>query len=249
MLAVMANHEHPLIQGLRWILANRQQPNGRAMSMRSLSVAAGLTPSHVEQIINKRQKPESLETATILKLAQAGRVQLNWLLTGQEPRDIEGAESINDTSAPSPQAPPVSDTFVSDDRIDALLDTGYVQGQHSQADARLVRSVLHRRNNLLSDNTTPADYVRKLLDTAAKCREAGRKVSPDELYDMAFRIVADELAMTSRQLREARAILDAMEAEAQVKAKELGIELRTDTPHPALLAGIAAAKKKMERRQ
>lgn len=249
MLASMANNEHPLIQGLRWILANRQQPNGRAVSMRSLSMAAGLTPSHVEQIINKRQKPESIETATIQKLAQAGGVQLTWLLTGQGPRDLESAENANDASVPSPQAPPVSDTFVSDDRIDALLDTGYVQGQHSQADARLVRSVLHRRNNLLSDNTSQADYVRKLLDTAAKCRASGRKVSPDELYDMTFRIVADELAQTSRQLREAQAILDAMEAEAQAKAKELGVELRKDTPHPALLAGIAAAKKKMERRQ
>jgi hypothetical protein len=217
------------------------------MSMRALSTAAGLTPGHVEQIVNRRQDPESLEMGTVVRLANAGGVRVDWLLTGNGPRDATEPAAVPGPTADSPAPPPISDTYVSDDRVDALFDQASVPGLHTRGDERLVREVVHRHSNLLSDDIGPVDYVRKLLDTAAKCREQGRKVAPDELYDLTFKIVADELVVTSRALREAQARLDEMLAEAREKAKEMGVELRIDgdgTPHPALVAGIAAAKAK-----
>lgn len=97
-LLCVAKDEHPLIRGLRWILANRKQPNGRRMSMRALSVAAGLSPSHVEQIINLRQSPDGVGLSTLQALAAAAQVRLEWLQTG------EGVPDAPDATPPTPPA-------------------------------------------------------------------------------------------------------------------------------------------------
>lgn len=96
-LLCVTKDEHPLIRGLRWILANRKQPNGRRMSMRALSTAAGLSPSHVEQIINQRQSPDGVGLSTLQALAAAAQVRLEWLQTG---------EGIPDSSDATPHTPP-----------------------------------------------------------------------------------------------------------------------------------------------
>lgn len=217
------------------------------LSERAFSEKAGLAPSHVNTMLTLKSPNPTKKT--LRKIAAAAGVSVQWLSGDEEVPSAPRPTLVSDPLVESPPPPPISDTYASDDRIDALFEAASVPGVHTRGDERLVRQVFHRRNNLLREGTTPVDYVRKLLDTAAKCREVGRKVSPDELYDETFKIVVEELAQASRQLREATAIRDAMEARAQEEAKQLGIELRTDTPHPALLAGIATAKKKMERRQ
>lgn len=57
--------------------------------MRSLSVAAGLAPGHVERIINGRTDPAHLELETVRRLAQTGQVSLTWLQTGDGPREVD----------------------------------------------------------------------------------------------------------------------------------------------------------------
>lgn len=215
------------------------------LSEGAFSDKAGLARSHVNTMLNSKNPNPTKKT--LRKIAAAAGVTVQWLSGDEEVPSAPRPMPVNDPVADSPPPPPISDTYASDDRIDALFEEASVPGVHTRGDERLVRQVVHRHSNLLKEGTTPVEYVRKLLDTAAKCREAGRKVAPDELYDETFKIVADELVVANRQLREAQARLDAMLAEAREKAKEMGVELRIDgdgTPHPALVAGIAAAKAK-----
>lgn len=91
--------EHPVIRGLKWILENKTQRGGRRMSMRALSLAAGLSPGHVEQIINKRQSPD-VEVSTLDALARAANVNLDWLRTGKgEPGSYDGSAPEGDADS------------------------------------------------------------------------------------------------------------------------------------------------------
>lgn len=85
---------HPVVMSLRWILKNRR------LSGRALSMAAGLSPNHVGQILGGWQKP-SIATETATRLAAAGRVSLSWFLTQQ------GAPDGQDIPALPSDAPPV----------------------------------------------------------------------------------------------------------------------------------------------
>jgi transcriptional regulator with XRE-family HTH domain len=225
----------------------------RGTNPSALSEAAGLSRAYIKNLIKSEKEGREIRpgAAALDKIARTANVSFLWLTKNQGPREPYGAvftaEPTHDPATDSPPPPPISDTYASDDRIDALFEEAAIPGVHTRGDERLVRQVVHRHSNLLKEGTTPVEYVRKLLDTAAKCREAGRKVAPDELYDETFKIVADELVVANRQLREAQARLDAMMAEARIEAARLGVELRTDgdgTPHPALATGIAAAKAK-----
>jgi transcriptional regulator with XRE-family HTH domain len=78
--------EHPTVTALRWILENRRDADGNALSMRRLSLLAGLTAGHVEQILNERQSAD-IEISTAVKLARAGNVRLRWLVSGLGERE------------------------------------------------------------------------------------------------------------------------------------------------------------------
>ena len=89
---------HPVIQGLRWILSNRSDPTtGKPYSMRALSIAAGLQPTRVEQILNMRISADITRKLS-MGLARAGQVHLEWLLTGEGPRDIESPTTETEAS-------------------------------------------------------------------------------------------------------------------------------------------------------
>lgn len=67
---------------IEWILANR------GMSQRSLSVAAGLSPSAVAVILrrlrtSKRGDPNAGSVAALVAIARAGQVDLVWFLTDE----------------------------------------------------------------------------------------------------------------------------------------------------------------------
>lgn len=81
--------EHPIVAGLRWILENRRAPDGEPWSMRGLSTAAGLSPSHVERIVAGRTDAARLKLETVERLAEAGQVSSAWLQTGAGNRDAK----------------------------------------------------------------------------------------------------------------------------------------------------------------
>lgn len=78
--------EHPLVSGLRWILANTHDPDGARWTQRSFARAAGMSSeSHVGQILRGTIAAESVQIDTLQKIAAAGGVSVSWLQTGGGP--------------------------------------------------------------------------------------------------------------------------------------------------------------------
>lgn len=227
-MAVQKTDEPPLLQGLRWILANRKQPSGKAWSMRALAIAAGLAPSHVEGLLNGRQQANvGLKTAQAL--AKAGNVRTSWLQSGQGPREpYEVDDAAPPVALASPAPPPVSETRVTSDKIDELLDLTFDPREHHPSDVRLVVDALESHATLLRGSTEPTDIVRALLDTVAEARAKGRKLTAEELP-------AAALGSTKRRLTFAEAKISQLMAQAVAEAERLELEPR-DTPHPDLVA-------------
>lgn len=99
----MASDMHPITARLLWVAANTRDPHGKKWSMRSISQAAGLTPSHLEQIKAGRIDAKNVAIEVLRGFARAGNVRTAWLMNGEEPREpYEGDE----TSPPLPIAPP-----------------------------------------------------------------------------------------------------------------------------------------------
>lgn len=125
-----------MIKRLRWILSNRKNGN-RKMSMRALSLNAGLTAGHVEQIINRRQSA-NIEGPTSIGLARAGDVRLHWLMTGEgEPGRFDGSaepEPPPAAVAPSATPPPATATPTSGERTRPLRD--HPHWTEAEAEAR-----------------------------------------------------------------------------------------------------------------
>jgi hypothetical protein len=87
--------EHPVIAGVKWILANRRAPDGSTWSMRALSRAAGQSPQYVEQLLSTRPgkggriNPDGASHVALRGLATAGGVSFEWLMTGVGSPDSE----------------------------------------------------------------------------------------------------------------------------------------------------------------
>lgn len=82
--------KNPIISGIRWILRNTRPPNGGHWSQRTLSLAAGLTHTHISQILSGRQNATSLQWSTIQAIAEAAGVSPCWLASGKgTPYDCE----------------------------------------------------------------------------------------------------------------------------------------------------------------
>lgn len=222
---------HPVVSGLRWILdsENRQQPSGRRWSMRALSIAAGLAPSHVEGILNGRQQP-NLTLDTAQALARAGNVRTLWLLTGQGPREPFEEGSVD---VPSPAPPPVSHQRVANDVVTDLLNAAWDSKEHGPADAILVGEALRSQAALLKGHVEPVDIVRALLDTSAEARRKNKPLTAEELPMVA-------LGTTKRKLTHAEAKIAYWMNQATLDAEAMGLPI-PDGPHPALLAAQKAA--------
>ncbi len=82
----------PVIRGLRWILENRRQPDGKRWTQSDLSVAAGQAKSHVGVILTGHQSTD-IGIDTLRRYARAGDVWSEWFRTGTgEPGAFEGDE-------------------------------------------------------------------------------------------------------------------------------------------------------------
>lgn len=222
--SLLVMKEHPVLTGLRWILdpKNRQQPGGRKWSMRALSVAAGLAPSHVEGIINGRQAA-NITSDTAQALARAGNVRTLWLLSGQGPREPFEGEAVE-----SPVPPPASETRLSGDAINDVLNEAWDSTRHVPSDALLVGEALRSQAALLKGHVSPLDIVRALLDTAADARQKGKVISAEDLPLAA-------LGSTKRQLASAEEKIARMLAGAALDAEAMGLYVPPGG-HPLLLA-------------
>lgn len=101
---------HPITARLLWIAAHTRDRDGKKWSMRSLSRAAGLTPSHLEQIKAGRIDSRNVAIDVLRGFARAGNVRTAWLMTGEEPREpYEGDEASPTAAAAAPERTVVLD--------------------------------------------------------------------------------------------------------------------------------------------
>lgn len=75
------DENHPVVRAIRWILDNKQQPDGKPWSQRALSKAAGLNGVHIQQILSGYQTP-NIAAKTANGLAAAAGVSPDWILNG-----------------------------------------------------------------------------------------------------------------------------------------------------------------------
>ncbi len=79
-----------LAERLQWILDNRLDAKGKAWSRRSLSLAAGLSQSHVGQLI-RGTLGDRPAAETVAAIAAAAQVDVVWLMTGTGGPDLPGS--------------------------------------------------------------------------------------------------------------------------------------------------------------
>jgi transcriptional regulator with XRE-family HTH domain len=216
----------PLVEGILWILENRKQPNGKRWSMRALSEAAGLAPSHIEGIVNGRQRSTGLDTAEAI--ARVGNVKTSWLQKGAGLREPYEGDGMGETVPSATPSPPVSETRVTSDAIDDLINAAYNPARHQPSDVRLVVDALESQSALLRGHEQPSYVASALLDAVALARTKGRRLTAEELPAYALGTTKHDLSWAEERIAQFEA-----EADASLRAK--GLEPR-DTPHPALLA-------------
>ncbi len=84
--AWMSKRQHPVINGIKWILENRKRADGSSWTPDSFAIYAGLSHASIDSILN-RQDPDNVRSTTLVKIARAGNVSLHWLHTGEGPRE------------------------------------------------------------------------------------------------------------------------------------------------------------------
>jgi len=181
-------------------------------SVAALARAVGFSGPHISNAKNYGSVGPDLAIA----LAK------HWGLT----YDALVALATGDTRASSPArvaadpaaspAPPPSDVRVTDDAVDAIVNSAFDPTRHKAADVPVVVEALHRTAMLLRENLDPVAYVARLLDAQADARAKGRRIQPEELPFAA-------LGMTERLLRQAleKMARDDAQAEAYMAEHEI----------------------------
>lgn len=182
----------------------------------ALADALGVHQSTISRFLSGES---GTRTPVLLKIAKLARVELSELLGLSAHAPLP--------EAPSPAAPPVSETRVSNDAIDDLVNGAWDPGLHQPSDVRPVVEALESQAALLRGFAEPLDVVRALLDTVADARLKGKKITAEDLPAVA-------LGTTKQRLISAEQKIAEYMAQARMEALHLGVEPR-ETPHPALL--------------
>jgi transcriptional regulator with XRE-family HTH domain len=151
--------------------------------MRALSVAAGLSPSHVEQIINLRQSPKGVGLATLQALAAAAQVRLEWLQTG------DGDPEALEATPPTPPAKSGLRLSSGEEREDVeYVDAWFfealqeLQGRrrYSGAQGQAAKRFLVWGSNKLDGD--PKKMVLGALEAAKELDETGQQMTPEKIF-------------------------------------------------------------------
>lgn len=175
----------------------------RGMTQNELEKKLSLNAGHINKIVHSKRG--RIDPELLLDIARALGVRTAWLAKGTEPMDDpevprpQGSRaakrSPRRTSGPeaSPPAPPISETRTVLDAVKDMIDAVYDPERHMPSDAMLVSEGLMVGAPLLKSSVDPATYVRRLLDTAARERQRGRKPRGEDLPALAVGLLSDEL--------------------------------------------------------
>ena len=89
-----------LAERMQWILDNRTQKGGAKWDAKTLSVEAGLSPSHIGQILRGETTKPRLDT--LLKIAEAGHVSASWFASGKGHPDGDDVAAVTRSESEVP---------------------------------------------------------------------------------------------------------------------------------------------------
>ena len=155
---VFRSHTFGVVDGIAARI--REVLDARRWSERELSARAGLAPVHVGKILDRGGSRAGGET--LAKIAKAAGVSLEWLVTGEGPRDLETrVEYTDDYPA---RAPLLAALRSSGDPFDAAVLAELKLTTYSGA-----------------ENLTLSEWIEEAAAAAGRIRrrEAGEKRGPD----------------------------------------------------------------------
>ena len=195
----------------------------RGLNQSQLAIAAGLSQGYVSNVFAR--DPKSMKTDIAEKFAAALGVQASWILTG--------AEGFAPVESPTP--PPASDTTTTDGAADELIAAAFDPSVHNYLDTVPVRAALKTGAPLMKQ-LDPTEFVRRMLDVAAKRRQRGQTVTGTDLHGATIQDAFEE----SRDLRAQLAMREQVLADAHAWLRAHGIDPNAlDSPAPEKASHLA----------
>lgn len=194
-----------IAQRIQWAM------NERGLNKNQLEVSAKLSAGYLSNMFERNS--DNTRAGTLTRLANALGVTPSWLATGV------GDPFSNTPPTVSPAPPPVSETHVSRAAARKMVHSCYDKNVHELEDADLVEDALLAGAPFTRD-LDPTDYVRRLLDTAARLREKQQTIRPEDLHTATVKAAFDD----SRDLRAQLARQREFEARARAWLSDNGID-------------------------
>lgn len=182
-----------------------------------LAQRSGLHQGYIANVLKRNQRSMSTDIAS--KFAAALGVSTAYILTGKDGGDVPAAVE-------SPPPPPTSDVHVSRAAAREMVKAAFNKEEHEYEDAIAAEDALLVGAPFVQD-LDPTEYVRRLLDTAARRRERGQTVEGKDLHSATMKAAFEE----SRELRAQLARQREFEERARIFLRENGID--PDTLEPA----------------
>ncbi len=199
----------------------REAMAARGVNANQLAILSKKAPSYFSTAFKRNTRTVTQEVAE--PIAEALGVRVAWLMSGDGPMD-------SDARAESPAPPPISDVHTTSAAADQLIATAFDPTCHEYLDTVPVREALGIGAPLMRD-LDPTEYVRHLLDTAARHRRKGQVVTGKDLHGTAVRDAFEETRALRQQLAERDAII--REAHEFMRANGIDPNLAGKAPRPS----------------
>jgi hypothetical protein len=180
-----------IAQRVEWAMTER------GLNKNQLEVSARLSPGYLSTMFERGS--DNTRAGTLTRIANALGTTPAWLATG-------AGEPFQGPAADSPAPPPISDVHTTNAAADQLIAAAFNPTCHEYLDTVPVREALGIGAPLMHD-LDPTEYVRHLLDTAARHRRKGQAVTGKDLHGTAIRDAFEETRALRQQLAERDAII------------------------------------------
>lgn len=159
---------------IEWIL------EARGVSQRELSRRAGLKEPHVGLIIKRfRADPAAgIEQATLMGLAKAGDVSLQWLSTGEGTPDGKPGASERSGALDEDLRVMTDD----DEQIEEWIHGALNKGKHKTRHKKATRAFLRARAPKMQQDADMTAFAGRVLDMAAWLDSQGKPIDPDAIF-------------------------------------------------------------------
>lgn len=190
-----------------------------------LAASLGVSQSLVSRILSGKT---GTSESVALAVANALGMDVNDLL-GRKPSAPKALDQTPPAASPAP--PPASDVRTTESARAAarqMVRAAFDGDRHTYDDGILAEDALVVGAPFVS-GLDPTEYVRRLLDTAARYRERGQSVTAKDLHGAAWHSAFEE----SRELRAQLARQREFETRARAWLEANGIDPETMQPHRA----------------